>query len=149
MKTTVSPRPLTDNREVAALLHCMIQHQQKQYHADFTALLQTVSMLEDQLRVTNAELRNVKRELNTARDSLTTTQRSTGERLVKTAETALRQTGEQLRSIREKIVQTAKKNAGKRPTSRNFRPERPYQFARRPQDPARYQDTDEPVGGNA
>ena len=109
MKTTVSPRLLMDNREVTALLHYMIQHQQKQYHADFTALLQTVSMLEDQLKVTNAELRNVKRELNAARDSLTPTQRSTGERLVKAAETALRQTGEQLRSIREKIVETAKK----------------------------------------
>lgn len=109
MKTTVSSRPLTDNREVAALLRYLIQHQQKQYSADFSALLHTVSMLENQLRMTNAELHTVKRELNTVRNSLTPAQRSTGERLVKTAEAALRQTGEQLHGIREKIVQTAKK----------------------------------------
>lgn len=108
MKTTVSHRPLADNREVATLLHYFVQNQQKQYHADFSVLLQTVSMLEDQLRVTNAELHSLKRELNTMRNSLTPAQRSTGERLVKTAEAALRQTGEQLRGIREKIVQTAK-----------------------------------------
>jgi uncharacterized phage infection (PIP) family protein YhgE len=108
MATTVSPRPLEDNREVAALLRYMIQHQQKQTHEDFTALLKTVSALEEQLRATNAELRTVKRELNTVRDSLTPSQRSSGERLVKAAETALRQAGEQLRNIREKIVQTAK-----------------------------------------
>lgn len=109
MATTVSPRRLTDNREVAALLRYMIQHQQKQSHEDFTALLKTVAVLEEQLRTTNAELRTVKRELNTVRSDLTPAQRSTGERLVKTTETALRQAGEQLRGIREKIVQTAKK----------------------------------------
>lgn len=109
MATTVSPRPLTDNREVAALLRYMMQHQQKQPHEDFSALLKTVSALEEQLRATNAELRTVKRELNTVRNSLTPAQRTSGERLVKAAETALRQAGEQLRGIREKIVQTAKK----------------------------------------
>lgn len=109
MATTVSPRPPADNREVAALLRYMIQHQQKQSHEDFTALLKTVSVLEEQLRATNAELRTVKRELNTVRNSLTPAQRTSGERLVKAAETALRQAGEQLRGIREKIVQAAKK----------------------------------------
>lgn len=108
MKTAVSPRPLTDNREVAALLRYMIQHQQKQAHADFSDLLHTVSALEEQLRVTTAELKNVKRELHTMQGSLLPAQRSSGERLVKAAETALRQAGEQLRGIREKIVQAAK-----------------------------------------
>lgn len=108
MATTVSPRPLTDNREVAALLHYMIQHQQKQTHEDLTALLKTVSALEEQVRATNAELRTVKRELNIVRNSLSPAQRTSCERLVKAAETALRQAGEQLRNIREKIVQTAK-----------------------------------------
>ena len=109
MATTVSPRPLADNREVAALLRYMTQHRQEQSHADFSELIHTVSMLEDQLRVTNAELQSFKRELNIVRNSLTPAQRSSGERLVKTAETALRQAGEQLRGIREKIVQTVKK----------------------------------------
>lgn len=108
MKTTVSSHPLTDNREVAALLRYLTQHQQKQYNTDFSALLHTVSMLENQLRMTNAELHIVKSELNSVRDNLTPAQRSTGEHLVKAAEAALRQTGEQLRGIREKIVQTAK-----------------------------------------
>lgn len=108
MATTVSPRPLTENTDVAVLLRYLSHQQQKQTYADFSELLHTVTALEDQLRRTTAELGNVKKELRTLRGNLSPAQRASGESLLKTLENAIRQSAELLQNLKSRIVQTAK-----------------------------------------